>query len=244
MSDEKKWFLARAGQISGPHAVATIEAELQTIKRHEQILFWTRGQAQWLDSSEWKSNLQQTAFSPASRETKTWSIELDGFIQQLSVNEVNEFVEKNIERVWDIRFKPEKIETWMDISALPSLMSRFDVARADERGGLLGSIKIDFAGKVYDGRARDISTAGLGVAGLGPVPVGEVVPVVIDSPSLVSALHVHAQVIYRNTDGQAGLRFVGLTAEHTTVIVEYLKRFIALRTTPNRDPASGLGRVL
>lgn len=244
MSEDKKWFLARAGQISGPHCVATIEAELQTIRRHEQILFWTRGQSQWLDSSEWRSNLQQAAFSPASRETKTWAVELGGFIQQLSVNEVNAFVEKNIERVWDIRFKPDKIENWLDISSLPSLMSRFDVARSDERGGLLGSIKIDFGGKTYEGRARDISTAGIGVASLGPVPVGETVPVIIDSPNLVSPLHVHAQVIYRNTDGQAGLKFVGLNAEHTTVIVEYLKRFIALRTSPNRDPASGLGRVL
>jgi PilZ domain len=244
MSDEKKWFLARSGQISGPHCVSTVEAHLKNQHNDEKISFWTRGQTQWLDSSLWKSNLQQAASASAPKETKTWAVELGGYIQNLATSEVHEFIEKHIDDVWKIRFKPEKVDTWLGISDLPSLMGRFDLVRAEERGSLLGEVRIDFAGTTYSSRAKDISAAGIGVAELGPIPVGEFVPVVIDSPNLVAALHVYAQVVYRNHEGQAGLRFVGLTAEHTTVIVDYLKKFNALRASPLRDRSSGLGRNL
>lgn len=242
MTDEKKWFLARGGQISGPHSRVTIEAELQTQKRHEKILFWARGLSQWLDSTDWQAALVQAAHKQTSRETKQWSVELEGHVQLLTMDEVYMFIERNFDDIWKIRFKPENVNQWLDISQLPSLMNRFQVTRASERAGLLGSVTIEFAGKSIKARARDVSASGIGVAGLGPIPVGEIAPVILDSPNLPSVIHAHAQIVYRHADGQAGLKFVGLTAENTSLIVEYLKRFIEIRETPRTDRSSGLER--
>ncbi len=244
MPNEKKWFLARGGLITGPHSKATMEAELKTQKRHEKILFWARGLEQWLDSADWQSALAQATYKQASRETKLWSVELDGHIQRMTMDEVYSFVEKNFEDVWKIRFKPDNVEQWLDVSELPSLMNRFQVTRSNDRAGIMGQVRIEFAGLTYKARARDISEAGLGLMNLGPVPVGETMAVVVDSPNLSSVIHAHAQLVYRNAEGHAGLRFIGLTAENTSLIVEYMKRFIELKNTPRTDRSSGLERNL
>lgn len=241
---DKKWFLARAGKISGPHAEATVEAELKMATIRDSIQFWTRGQSQWLDGSNWASVLKQAAYSQASRETAMWSVELEGYIQNLTTDQVHRFIEKNLDDVWKIRFKPSYVESWLEISQLPSLMSLFGLDRSDERAPLIGNIRLEFAGKYSQARARDISVSGVGMSGLEALPMGEIVPVVLDSPNLSAVIHTHAQLIYRNADGLAGIRFVGLTAEHSGTIVDYLKRFDQIRRRPINDSLKMFGRAM
>lgn len=239
----RKWFVARAGKITGPHCTITVESEIQSRSKTEEILFWSRGQAQWLDSSHWTSVLKQDSLKAVPRETRTWSVELDGFIQNLDSDHVRDFVERNLEDAWKIRFKPEHVDQWLDISQLPSLMNSFDLKRFDDRAPVIGTVRLEFGKKIHEARAKDLSSTGLGVSGLDAIPLGQVMPVIFESPNLVASLHTHVQLIYRSSDGSAGLRFVGLTAEHTSAIVSYLKRFLELRTNPEHKVSMGIARA-
>ncbi len=224
-----QWFIHRDGTVLGPFKSSEVNDRIATSEFGADCLVWARGSNEWLPMSEWK-NLSAKMLETKAVSNRAWYCD-SGAGQPAGPLTQNELVEhlKGLNR-WDIvTLWGTGLLKWLPLFEVPDVMDLVGISRRENpRAPLLGQIALTSVGSTLPAHvvpALTISVGGFGIKNSGFLQRGEKVQVVIKSRELTASIVAHGEVLYVSRSGDAGIKFLDLTPETRTLIVDHVARF-------------------
>lgn len=230
----KKWFVLSQGQVNGPFLTEEVEGKVAN-DRESQV--WSRGETEWIGIDKWHHHLTQAKTKPASLPTETddddhWRIkiggkELEPMTYTQSLKKLKEYKEHSGIRIYD-----KKSKEWKDFFQFENFLKDLGISRRNhDRVPILGS----FIGEhnrlgTMQVKVITISEGGFGVGDAKDFQIGDEMTGTIQSPNLYLPIHCTADIVYLSPEGIVGLQFKSIPEEAHAAIVEYVKKFTALKS--------------
>ena len=128
-----------------------------------------------------------------------------------------------------VSVSPNDEEDWVPVYSSYTFMEALKMSRRNFlRAPLMGLAKVTKEGSrfSYVVKTATVGQGGLGVYGLGPnFEPGTQVQVKVESEDLNASLSLVGTIVYNTDKGFVGIRFSDLSAEATSIILDYCRRF-------------------
>lgn len=225
---ERIWFIARAGQISGPLCQVDIEGMLASPGQSEQLMVWGRGLAGWLKPQAWREALRaRSGAITQARVEASWALEIEGKeYGPFTFDEVVAKAQSFRDSLHRLQVRSAPGGPWLDLGHFPPILEALKMPRLTKRAALMGTARIEYGeGKSAEAQLVDITEVGLGLARGPRLEAGAQVQVQLDSPSIGESIRFSAIVVYRQDSGRCGLRIHEITAESYAYVVDYVRKF-------------------
>lgn len=226
MSNQKKWFFLKNNEVSGPYAVSEIDP---LAALHPEGLVWGQGLNEWVSHAEWKSTIQHLDSIIKGLQndmTPTWVVKFEDTPQGPMTYDQLVQTLKAHPHPSETQIKQVTDSDWKGIYEYPTLVEEVGITRRQHsRAPISGIFKYTKNGATHEALMASISEGGIGILEAEGIAVGDTLKGEIQSPQLATAINCQCDVLYQQSDGNWGLRFVNLPAEYSSVIVEYALRF-------------------
>lgn len=224
----KIWFIVREGQVTGPFNPEEIESQIsdlnKTMPSQPEPQIWGRGHTEWMSLGKWRQLLREQQplkeVDPVNSE-QLWKIRLNGVEKTpMPYSDLIAYLKKSNEFVnVDLSFGNSG---WKEIFAFQKVVDDLEISRrSHSRVPIVGTLSCEN----FSCRVISISEGGLGVNDAQKLQIGERVLATLTSPNLYVTISSTCEVVYVGADGYAGLRFIGLTEEFKSSIIEYINKF-------------------
>ncbi len=223
--EEKRWFLLLDSQVSGPYADPEIE---ERIKGAKEPLLWGRGQSEWMTPQKWRTVLESLLAEAKleNQKNRLWKMRVDH--KELTPMTLEELVEhlKDYTDLSPVRIKTEGFEDWKEVYQVQKVVDELGISRRTHpRVPIMGNLKCEASTGPMNARMISISEGGVGVNSAAGLQLGEKFEALLTSPNLFIPINASMEVVYVSTNGYAGLRFLKITTEARTALVDYVKKF-------------------
>lgn len=226
MSD-RKWFLLANSQVSGPFSQEEVPSRAALLTAP---LVWGRGSTEWAPMGRWDKtvkDLNTLDSKPRGSSDRLWKIKNAGVeLKQMTHDQMIDYLktqkDHDLIQIWT-----EGYSEWKDIFQIHKIMDELGVSRRQHpRVPIMGTLTCEGPSTgTFNARALSISEGGLGITDSPDVKIGEKFKSVLKSPNLYNPIHSMSEVVYVGSDNYAGLKFIGLTPESKSAIIEYVKKF-------------------
>ncbi|MDG0816613.1 PilZ domain-containing protein [Bdellovibrio svalbardensis] len=220
----KIWFILNEGQVTGPFNPEEIESKIANLSGQPQI--WGRGHAEWMTPGKWRQFIKE--FHPLKNETDSqqlWKIRIDGIEKSpMKYSDLITLLKsiKDFSTV-DLSFADSG---WKEIFSFQKIVDDLEISRRSHpRVPIVGTIVCESEQGEFSCRVISISEGGLGINDAQKLKIGERFNGTLNSPNLYVTINSICEVVYVGADGYAGVRFVGLTEEFKSSIIEYVNKF-------------------
>ncbi len=222
------WFIHHDEKILGPFTTDKILNDLKEGEISYGAYIWSKGQVEWIPVSDWENNLENI-LAQSGDKLKKWKLRTPKSVSEdLTFEDVVEEL-KAMENFQMVAIAPQNVNDWTPVYSSYPFMEALNLSRRNFlRAPLMGLAKVTRDGSrfSYVVKTATIGQGGLGVYGLGPnFEPGTQVTLRIESEDLEQAVAVNGTVVYNTSQGFIGIRFGEISAESTSVVVEYMKRF-------------------
>ncbi len=221
----KIWFIAQGQNIRGPFSTEEVELFLSGGSLTLTSLIWWKGEPAWHTVSHWKTNFVHILKSLEPVEEKEWFLQHGtehwGPVTKAEmIRTLETAFDPTIFRLWKVGLeKWQSIYQFEDICYLLGLQKR-----EHTRVPMVGTATLELPYDTVIANTATVSQGGFGIQKT-PLPSGHIVRVTIKSPVLPILVRATAEVRYSGNDGYTGLKFENLTAEATSAIMDYIKKF-------------------
>lgn len=224
------WFIHSNGTVIGPLKTSEVNERISKKEFDADCLVWAKGTNEWLPMDQWT-----VLSSKVDRETKTNSERVwycDSGTGQpagpLTQNELANHL-KGLNR-WDIvTLWGTGLLKWLPLFEVPEVMDLVGISRRENpRAPLLGEIALTSIGSALAAHvvpALTVSIKGFGIKNAGFLQRGEKVQIAIKSRELSATIHATGEVLYVARTGDAGIKFLDLSAESQAILAEHIRRF-------------------
>ena len=220
----KNWFILSEGQVIGPFSPEEVESKLGSF-RSPQV--WGRGQAEWMEPAKWRQVVREM---PAPKDTASsllWKIRVEGKDQPpMSYNDMLKYLRK-LKDYSTVDVYMDNSKQWKELYAVQQVVDELGISRRSHpRVPITGTLDCEKEdATTFTCRIISISEGGLGVSEAKNLQIGQRFKSTLASPNLYMTISCSCEVVYVGNDGYAGLRFVALTDEAKSSIIEYIKKF-------------------
>lgn len=220
---QKIWFVLNENLVSGP--LTTTEVQEQFARSPSEALIWWRGQTHWCKLTDWitrageienslidRGGVHQRYYLHAGKDTEGPYLvaEIAERIQGVQIDRV---------QLWS-----EKRQRWGSIFEFPTVCEAVGVTRREHpRVPLAGTVTISKDNIEASAEIVSVSLGGLGLRLTRPVAISGVVHITLRSPDLFHVLKTKGEVMYLRPDGRLGLKFINLSVENQSAIVQYVR---------------------
>jgi hypothetical protein len=190
-------------------------------------LVWGQAMANWSKPKEWLAILPNLQMSeqPAPRAQQLWHFALNGqSVGPLSRTDlVGQLkLQKNC---YDILLWSKGMRSWTPLIEFYDLMDELGLNRRQyPRATINGRIVAKWDDKTAIGTLKMIGEGGFGAVGLTDVSVGQFLSVELHSPQFHEPLYVKAEVRSIDPDGNVGCRFIKMSIEFKSTIIQYVRQ--------------------
>lgn len=226
----KIWFILNDGQVTGPLTSEEIESKIASLNTQAQPSvepqIWGRGHSEWMTPGKWRQVMRELQPLKADADNQQlWKIRIDGSEKKpMKYAELIAYLKniKDFSRV-DLSFAGSG---WKEIFGFQKVVDDLEISRRSHpRVPIVGTIVCESAQGDFSCRVISISEGGLGINDAQRLQIGERFSGTLTSPNLYVTIICTCEVVYAGTDGYAGVRFVGLTEEFKSSIIEYVNKF-------------------
>lgn len=222
------WFIHFDEKILGPFPTEQVLKNLQNGDLSYSAYIWAKGQVEWVPIAEWEANLD-TLVSPDEKPNQLWKLRSPKFTEENLNFQGAVNLLKSLENYQLVSISPQDEEDWVPIYSSYTFMEALNMSRRNFlRAPLMGLSKVTKDGSrfSYVVKTATVGQGGIGVYGLGPnFEPGTQVQLKIESEDLSSSITAIGTIVYNTDKGFVGIRFGELTAETTSVLIDYMRRF-------------------
>lgn len=220
----KNWFILSEGQVIGPFTPEEVESKLGSLKTPQ---VWGKGQGEWLEPAKWRNALREMPAPKKLDTTHFWRIRIEGKEQKPLTHEELLKLLKTFRDLSHIDVFIEPSGPWREIYAVQELVDDLGISRRSHpRVPISGTLECELSEEAKTSfRVVTISEGGLGLTETQGLQIGQQFKSVLNSTNLYMPVQCTCEVVYVGQDGYAGLRFVDLTEEAKSSIIEYVKKF-------------------
>jgi hypothetical protein len=223
--EQKRWFLLLDGQVSGPYGDQEIE---NRVDNTTDPLVWGRGQSEWLPPDKWRLALKtlQAQQAVEQEHSRHWKMRVNN--KELTPMKMEELIEhlKDYTDLSPVRIWTEGFDDWKEVFQVRKIMDELGISRRSHpRVPIMGNVKGQASFGELHAKLISISEGGIGVNSSKGVQIGEQIPAKVSSPNLFVEINTTLEVVYVGADGYAGMRFLTVTGEAKSAIIEYVKKF-------------------
>lgn len=228
--EEKKWFILINDQVSGPYTPSDITQKEQN-PDFIAALFWAKAKSQWLDFNAYKKEIQkdeeQARLHIAAQASRLWKVkDQDEEKEPMTYKSLIEFL-KTKKDLSTIRIWTQGYADWTDVFQNHKILEELGVSRRQHpRVPIQGQVSIELAGNRFLGDLAMISEGGFGIKKGFQLSIGDKIKGGISAPALPSKINCTAEVVYVGQDGFVGLKYINISTEAKSSIVEYVKKFL------------------
>ncbi len=226
----KIWFILNEGQVTGPFNPEEIESKIAALSSQAQnnpeLQIWGRGHSEWMAPGKWRQLLKelQPQKSDADQQ-QLWKIRIDGTERApMKYVDLITYLKslKDFSTV-DLSFGGSG---WKEIFSFQKIVDDLEISRRSHpRVPIVGTLACESSKGEFSCRVISISEGGLGINDAQSLKIGERFSGTLNSPNLYITINSTCEVVYVGADGYAGVRFVGLTEEFKSSIIEYVNKF-------------------
>ncbi|MBN8539692.1 MAG: DUF4339 domain-containing protein [Deltaproteobacteria bacterium] len=224
------WFVHRDGAVLGPFSADEVEKNIESGSLGPECLIWARGTNEWSPISEWKSISIKIQAIQKSSDSRVWYCDSGSGhpIGPLTQGELADHL-RGLNR-WDIvTLWGTGLVKWLPLFEVPEVMDLVGISRRENpRAPLLGQVALTAVGSSMAAQvlqALTVSIGGFGVKNAGALNRGDKVQISIKSREFPSTVHALGEIIYVSRTGDAGVKFLDITAENKAIITEHIRRF-------------------
>lgn len=222
------WFIHFDEKILGPFATEQVLSSLQSGELSYSAYIWAKGQVEWVPVSEWESNLDSLV-SPNENSNQQWKLRSPKFVKENLSFEDTVNTLKSLDNYQLVSISSQDDDEWVPIYSSYTFMEALNMSRRNFlRAPLMGLSKVTKDGSrfSYVVKTATVGQGGIGVYGLGPnFEPGTQVQLKIESEDLSSSIVAMGTIVYNTDKGFVGIRFGELTAETSSVLIDYMRRF-------------------
>lgn len=224
------WFVHRDGAVLGPFSSDEVEKNIESGALGPDCLVWARGTNEWSPITQWKALSSKIHASQKTSDNRVWYCDSGAGhpIGPLTQGELADHL-RGLNR-WDIvTLWGTGLLKWLPLFEVPEVMDLVGISRRENpRAPLLGQIALTAVGSSMPAQvlqALTISIGGFGVKNAGALSRGDKVQIAIKSKEFAGTVHALGEVLYVSRTGEAGVKFLDITAENKSMIIEHIKRF-------------------
>lgn len=219
----KNWFILSEGQVIGPFSPEEVESKVGSLSQPQ---IWGRGQGEWMEPNKWRQSLKDLPPTPAAASKDLWRIRVEGKdLQPMVYDELLKYL-RSLKDYSSIDIYMDKSGQWKDLYAVQQIVDELGISRRSHpRVPITGTLECETEDGSFECRVISISEGGLGVSESKNMQIGQRFKSTLKSPNLYIAVSCTCEVVYIGNDGYAGMRFVSLTEEAKSSIIEYVKKF-------------------
>lgn len=223
-----KWFAQKNNKITGPFDQTHIESLIQN--QNEGLLIWGKGLSEWLTPNEWSDHLKgiQTNTSSTGQKTVNWYFKTTTHTSP-ALSFPNLIAEvKKLNTYDDLIINNDEKNKWISVFAFPLVADELGISRRQMPRvpilGFLSGQRVDDHSSIK-AKVVTISQGGCGITeGVG-ITAGTTLKGIIKSPNLNGDIHISADVVYIGKDGYVGMKFITISPESQSQIIEYVNKF-------------------
>lgn len=224
------WFVHRDGAVLGPFSSDEVEKNIASGSLGPDCLIWARGTNEWSPISDWKSISAKIHASHKSSDNRVWYCDSGSGhpIGPLTQGELADHL-RGLNR-WDIvTLWGTGLVKWLPLFEVPEVMDLVGISRRENpRAPLLGQVALTAVGSSMPAQvlqALTVSIGGFGVKNAGALNRGDKVQIAIKSREFSATVHALGEIIYVSRTGEAGVKFLDITAENKAIISAHIRRF-------------------
>jgi hypothetical protein len=229
--EEKKWFILNNEKVQGPFTPSDLDKKFEKQKRDESK-FWARGKPQWMTEPQFREELQKE-YENALKENqkqaeRLWKvIDNDSELKPMPYEELLDFL-KTKNNLANIKIWTEGYKDWQDVYQIEKILDELGVNRRQHpRVPIKGTIHIEAQnGSHWEAELSMISQGGFGLKKAHSISIGERIKGTLSSTNLPMTIHCAAEVVFVNSAGFVGFRFLNISTEGRSSIIAYVKQFI------------------
>lgn len=221
----QQWFTFQNEKVSGPYSTDQLRSLIASGSLSTHFV-WGAVLDQWVQTSQWLANVND--FEKRSRkqaETQMWHYALHGdsfgpftkleLIQQLKMQK----------RISDVSVWTKGMKSWTPIFEQYELLDAIGVNRRQfPRTSIDGRVVVKWEEQTAIGTLQVVGEGGMGAAALPMLAPGQFVSVELQSKAFHEPIYAKAEVRSVDTDGVVGFRFVQISAESRSSIVQYVRK--------------------
>ncbi|HEX7673387.1 MAG TPA: PilZ domain-containing protein [Bdellovibrio sp.] len=219
----KIWFILNEGQVTGPFDQDEVDSKVANLPNAQ---IWGRGHAEWMTQAKWHSALKESSsFRSEPDPQLLWKIRID--LNEKSPMKYTDLLAylKNLQDFSNVDLSFGN-SGWKEIFSFQKVVDDLGISRRSHpRVPIVGTLQCEGAKGSFSCRVISISEGGLGVNDAQNLQIGDRFNGTLTSPNLYVTIDSVCEVVYVGADGYAGLRFVGLTEEFKSSIIEYVNKF-------------------
>ncbi len=221
--NKKNWFILSEGQVIGPFSPDEVESKIGSLKSPQ---VWGKGQSEWLEPNKWRASLKEIPPPRKPEVVPTWKIRMEGVEQKPMLHDDLIRTLKTYRDLSHVEVFIDPNGPWKELYAVQELVEELGISRRSHpRVPIAGTFECEIKGEKKKFRMITISEGGLGLNETQGLPIGDHLQGVIESANLYTTIPCTCEIVYVGQDGYAGLRFVSLTEEAKSSIIEYVKKF-------------------
>jgi hypothetical protein len=223
------WFMYHQGRVTGPWRDEELTAKPEF---REGALIWGHPLSEWVDGERWQQQRQiqeEQTQATRIRLLRTWKVlSPEGELGPWSYHEMMDYL-RSQKDVKNIMLWTEGYKEWQPIFAIHKVMDELGLGRrAHPRVPISGKVELKRAGDKKNYRLISISEGGFGAAEVADLHVGEEAEFVLISDSLARPVVSKAEMVYLDHEHlSAGFKFLSLSNEMKSIIVEYVRDYLA-----------------
>ncbi len=229
---EKRWYVLAEGHVSGPFSQESLEERISEAAMASSLI-WGRGQKDWVSPEKWLHLLQEpTPLSGNNTQHRLWKLLIDG--KELAPMSYDDMIKllKGKSDLSNIQLWTEGYSEWRDIYQIHKIVDELGVSRRSHpRVPLMGSLLCEGSSGEFTARLLSVSEGGLGATASIPLRIGERLKILMSSQHFPVQIQATAEVVYVDSSGYFGLKFLAIQVEYHSLIVEYIKKFLV--SNPN-----------
>lgn len=229
--EEKKWFILYKDKVQGPFTPSDLQGKFDQ-KQRDESRFWARGKPQWMSETQFKEELiremEQAQKESLKQSERIWKImDNDTELKPMTYENLLMFL-KSKKNLANIKLWTEGYKEWQDVYQIEKILDEIGVNRRQHpRVPIKGKIHIEASnGSHWEAELSMISQGGFGIKNAHAVSIGEQIKATLTSQSLPMPVHCAAEVVFVNSSGFVGFRFMNISIESKSTIIAYVKQFI------------------
>lgn len=229
MSQSKIWFILSEGQTTGPFEPEEVETNLPLVKEPQ---VWGRGHSEWMQPAKWRQLLREAGHATRSsgptpeKPQGLWRVRIHGEEKTpLRYAELVAFL-KGMSDLSAVDVFPEAGDSWKEVFAIPRLVEELGISRRSHpRVPIVGTLTFEIPQGEQSCRVISISEGGIGINDAQGMQIGNQFRGTLTSPNLYVTIDCMFEAVYIGADGYAGLRFIDITDELKSSVIEYVNKF-------------------